>query len=298
MRLTDHGGTAIWTPPERISPEQIARARNPPTGDPLILSVGIEGTPGHPADRFTPVIAGTVTTAYASEWHSEVLDPLNALGVDFVEMLATGGGDIDSSHPVGAAIARQNFRDSSDRSLMPGVNTFRRDFIYKAFNRDTGVAKDLDAVVQVSTLFTPMLERHGWNATGTAALELAVPNLAVLEWEQILEFRQHPGAQEAREMLREFEVAAVEEEPADAQQFLASVAQEITTGLFSALAERSLHLSRDATAEAAKAAISFIPVVGPFVSIGATAAELAATRRSQAHSGIAALMVLRERADI
>jgi hypothetical protein len=51
--------------------------------------------------------------------------------------------------------------------------------------------------VQVSTLFEPMLERSGWQPTGMTALEVAVPNLDALNWEQVLEFRAHPGALEA-----------------------------------------------------------------------------------------------------
>lgn len=54
-------------------------------------------------------------------------------------------------------IRQQNTRDSFDRALMSGVNRFERDFIYKSFNRDVAIAEDVRAVLQVSTLFEPMV---------------------------------------------------------------------------------------------------------------------------------------------
>jgi hypothetical protein len=138
-----------------------------------------------------------------------------------------------------------------------------------------------------------MLQRHGWQATGTTALEVVVPNLAALEWEQVLNFRGHPGAAEARAMLREFERAAAEQDPGDAREFLLNVSQRVTDGCLAAIADRSTHLARNVAEAAAKTAISFVPLVGPFVEIGATAAELAAKKVSESRSGIAALMTLR-----
>lgn len=296
VTLTEHGGLTTWTPPDRIRPEQIERARRPPAmGAPMMIAIGPEAHPGEPASKMTPTLAGPISMAYGAEWHSEVLEPLQALGVDFLWTFATGGGDISTSEPIGEAIYRQNSRDSSDELLMPGVNTFRRDFIYKSFNRDLAVARDIGAVVQVSTLFEPMLQRHGWNATGATALEIAVPNLAALEWEQVLAFRAHPGAQEAREMLRKFERMAADEEPQDAREYLLGVSQRVTDGLMTTISDRSIHLPRAVAEEAAKAGMSFIPFVGPFVGTVLTAAELAAAQRDETRSGVAALMMLRAR---
>jgi hypothetical protein len=87
----------------------------------------------------------------------------------------------------------------------------RRDVIRKSFTRDVLIAQERSAVLQVSTLFEPMLQRHGFRATGATAVQIVAPNLDALEWEQVLEFRQHSGAREAREMLREWERAAVEQ---------------------------------------------------------------------------------------
>lgn len=294
VSITEHGGTIWWTSPDRIRPDQIARARRPPeVGSPMSLSIGAQAGPGEPATDYVTAFAGSISMAYAAEWHSEVLAPLKALGVDFIEVIATGGGDISRDTPVGDAIRRQNYRDWTDRSLMPRVNAFERDFIYKSFNRDIAVAHDLGAVLQVSTLFEPMLQHHGWQPTGATALQITVPDLGALEWEQVLAFRAHAGASEAREMLREFERVAAEQEPRDAEHFLLKVSQQVSDGLLAALDARNTSIPRNALREAAKTLISFVPAAGPFIGTGITAAEVAATKRSEMRSGIAALMRLR-----
>lgn len=294
VSMTPHGGSTTWKPPEMIDEHDIRRARMPPEqGAPMSWAVGVQPSLGVPADKMTTVMQGEISMAYAAEWHSEVLAPLQALGADFVEVIVTPGGDIPRDNPVGEAIARQNFSDMGDESLVPGVNTFERDFIYKSFNRDEAVAEDLGAVLQVSTLFEPMLERHGWKPTGATALGVLAPNLESLEWEQVLEFREHPGAGEARSMLRNSERIAVEQEPQDAREFLTSTFQGIGEALFGVIEARSMKLGRATTEEVAKDAVSILlPPVAMLIG-AANLVEDAAAARSQSRSGIAALMKLR-----
>jgi hypothetical protein len=259
----------------------------------MAIAVGKEEACGTPAETMHTIVSGEISMAYGAEWHSEVLQPLRDLGADFVEEIATPGGEISSSNPVGQATSQQNFRDWTDESLMPGLNTFERDFIYKSFNRDLAVAQKIGAVVQMSTLFEPMLRRRGRQPSGTTAPEIAVPNLSALEWEQVLEFRRHPGAEEARKMLREFERVALEQDPQEAEAFLLKVSQQVTGSLFSALADRGVHLGRTVAEEAAKTGISFIPIAGPFIEKAITAVELGAAKLAESRSGVAALMKLR-----
>lgn len=295
VSITEDGGTQWWTPPRQITEDQVARARRPPEqGTPMTVAIGAQKARGQPANEMVTAFSGEISMAYAAEWHSEVLAPLESLGVDFVETVVTGGGDISRSVPVGDAIAHQNFRDWTDRSLMPDVGTFERDFIYKSFNHDIGIACELGTVLQVSTLFEPMLQRHGWQPTGATALQVVVPNLAALEWEQVLEFRMHPGVDEARQMLRKFERVAAEQEPRDAEEFLMTVSQQVTDGLLAALAERRTRIPRAVAEEAAKTGIALIPVAGPFLEKSITAAQLGVAKRSENRSGIAALMRLRQ----
>jgi hypothetical protein len=295
VTITDGGSSTWWTPPHQMTSEQIARARNPAAeGAPFTLAYGSQPAKGVPAERMQAVISGPVSVAYGAEWHSEVLDPLAQLGADWVETLATGAGDISRSHPVGEAIGRQNFADWTDKSLMPEVESFKRQFIYKAFNRDAAVAEDLDASVQITTLFEPMLYRHGYEptATGQSALRLLAPNLEALPWETVLEFRDHPGAQEARELLLGFEQRAADEEPQDATDYLIRVSQQVGTGLLAALHDKRTNVPKDVAEEAAKTGIALIPIVGPFLEKGITATQIAASRIRERRSGVAALMKL------
>jgi hypothetical protein len=222
------------------------------------------------------------------------LGPLEAIGVDFVERIQTPGGSISRQLPAGREIADQNFRDMGDKELLPGVESFQRKFIYESFNRDQALARELGAALQVSTLFEPMLERYGWTASGTTALEVVAPNLSALGWEQVLTFREHPGAQEARQMLAEVEIAAVEQEPGDARAFLTRVSQQMTDGLLAALGDKRTNIARDVAEEAAKAGISLIPVAGPFIAGGISATEIGAAKLKESRSGLAALMKLRD----
>jgi hypothetical protein len=253
----------------------------------MTVAFGVQPGPGIPAETMHTVISGPISMAYGAEWHSEVLGPLHDLGADFVEPIAIGGGDLPRSDPVGKIIADQNFRDMGDQSIAPGRGTFERDFIYKSFNHDAAIAQDRGAALQVSTLFTPMLERNGWRPTGATAIEIAAPSLAGLEWEQVLEFRQRPGAGEAREIMREFERLAIEQEPGDANDFLMKVSQQTTAGLCAAFAARDKSLGRTAAEEAGKTGIGFIPVVGPFLGGVISIGEAAAKQRRESHSGIA-----------
>jgi hypothetical protein len=295
VSLTDHGGSQIWIPPEMMTPEHVAQARKPPEeGAPMTLAFGAQEGKGVPARNMVTAVSGPISMAYGAEWHSEVLDPLATIGVDFIEPIATGGDNpFDSQSDIGKTVARQDRIDWLDDTLMPGVNTFRRDFIRKSFTRDAAIAQDFDAVLQVSTLFQPMLERHGWKATGMTAIEIAAPNLGELEWEQVLEFREHPGAQEARQRLREWERVAAEQEPRDAREFLLSVSQQATKDMLAAWEDKRRSLGEAVIEESAKTLVGFFPFVGPFIGGVVSVGEAAAESRVESRSGIAALMKLR-----
>ncbi|MCW3001922.1 MAG: hypothetical protein JWQ20_1220 [Conexibacter sp.] len=297
VSLTDNGGMTFWLPPEHMTAEHVQRARQPPElGQPMTLSFGAQPAKGEPPERMITAVSGPISLAYGAEWHSEVLDPLMERGVDWIDGVYTPAGEIPRSEPVGRAIADQNFRDWTDKSLLPGVNTFRRDFIYKSFNRDAAVAEALDATFQITTLFEPMLERHGFgdSPSGTTALEIAAPNLGALTWDEIVEFRAHPGAQEARELLLGFERRAAEADPGDARDFLLKVSQEVSDALLAALRDGKTSVPRAVAEEAAKTGIALIPVVGPFIEKGVTAAQLGHAKLTERRSGIAALMKLRD----
>jgi len=68
--------------------------------------------------------------------------------------------------------------------------------------------------------------------SGQHALEIAVPNLVVLPWEAVVEFRNHAGSAEARAMLREFGQKAATEYLEDAEAFLGSIRYGVVDALF------------------------------------------------------------------
>src|SRR5438552_1192177 len=97
VSITDQGGSKIWTPPEWLTVEKIERARKPfEIGTPMTLAIGAQPAKGVPAEKMTVAVAGDISMAYGAEWHSEVLAPLKALGVDFIEEFALGGVDIST----------------------------------------------------------------------------------------------------------------------------------------------------------------------------------------------------------
>jgi hypothetical protein len=156
------------------------RARKPPElGTPMTLAFGAQEEYGAAAGEMTVAVQGDISMAYGAEWHSEVLAPLVALGVNFIDTIAAGGGDLSNATEIGKGVNFKSFRDKGDDDLLPGIDTFQRDFIIKSFNRDAAVADDLGAVLQVSTLFAPMMEQHEQPATGASAVEVIAPDLIV-----------------------------------------------------------------------------------------------------------------------
>jgi hypothetical protein len=278
--LMEHRSRLWWTPSYRVTPQNAELARNP-AKDGLKID-----EPFYNEDR--------VSVSYGAEWISEVLLPLHLLGADdFIEEVDIGddGALMDALE---SATAGRNKHDASDSSLMPNTGRILREFVYSSFNYDAAVAARIGATLQVSTLFEPMLRRHGRRPTGTTALEIIVPNLTALDWETVLKFRQHPGTQEARHILRGLEHLAIEQEPDDAREFLLKISQETASYLNAALSDRATHLPRAVVEEALKTGISFIPVIGPFAQGAMSAAELGAHKLKESRSGIAALMKLRE----
>jgi hypothetical protein len=88
---------------------------------------------------------------------------------------------IPTSTPEGMAIMRLNHCDGFDKSLMPDVDTFRRGFIYKSFNREV-VAASLGAAFNVTTLFEPMIARGDVvpYTGGAEPLDYLLPNIGGL----------------------------------------------------------------------------------------------------------------------
>jgi len=299
ITITDGGSTDWWLPPDHLTPEQLERSREPiPAGAPMQMVVQAQEGPGGPVTGEPHVMMqGKVGVQLVAEFHSGILDELKAFDPDWVESIATGGTGLASNHPLGRVQSQLNFQDNFDKELMPGEDQWRRDFIYKAFNRDSLVAAELDASFSITGLFGPMVERRGvkLDCAGSEALEILVPNVGALPWEAVVEWREHSGSAEARGKLREFEQRAAESEPEDATAFLTQVAREVVAGYQAAYEELLPSLPEQLQKELAKTLVSFIPVAGPFVEKGASFADIVAQAVQHRRSWVAAMMWLQAR---
>jgi hypothetical protein len=134
--------------------------------------------------------------------------------------------------------------------------------------------------------------------SGATALSILVPDLASLRWEAIARFRDHSASRDARHRLNDFEhaVRAGEADLSDVDWVHRSVAVEISRCLLAAWTETRTNLGTDLAKEAAKAAIGFVPLVGPALSSGASVVEALGRAHVRRTSWLSALTVLEEEA--
>jgi len=111
-------------------------------------------------------------------------------------------------------------------------------------------------------------------------------------WEQILEFRAHSGASEARARLREFERLALAEGPEDAATYLLRVGQEVNRAYLATIEELRPRMTDEIGRQLAAGAVGLVPLVGPGLSAGMGLADSAVERTRFARSWTAALMKL------
>lgn len=293
VSITPEGSSGWLTPPSSFTPELLKdsrRVQEPGTG--FGISVGFEGE-----SEMLPVFEAPLSVSFAAEFHTGILDDLEEFEPEWIKTVDLPN-TFPASHPVGRIARERNLRDRSDEELMPdlrGKETFLRNHICASFNRDSVVAASLGASFNLTSLFRPMLQRHTFHNdwSGSEALRILVRNLGSLPWEAVVEFREHPGSQEARMKLREFEELAAQEEPQDAYNFLARVSQEVTDSLLSAWQSLRPSLPEELAQEAFTTGVSFIPVIGPVLGPGVSVGETLNEALSDRRSWLAALMVLR-----
>ncbi|HEX5712072.1 MAG TPA: hypothetical protein VFX85_02025 [Solirubrobacterales bacterium] len=280
----------IYRPRHELGPEDLTDVGNAAKpGDNFVIAVGSEDSPGAPAAEMREVINTKAIERYAAEWHTSAIRELETLDVDW----AKHGGLSDDELAKLAEPIREVGRHFKDQVATTGLPTFQATWAAEALAHDAVVARRIDAAMNLTSLFEPFVapEASGLGS-GADALGILVPNLEALTWENIAEYRQHPASSEARDKLREFERQALDQEPADAADFLAKVSTSITKDLMAALAETKINFGDALAAEAAKAGLSFIPFAGSLLGIGASALEIADQWASQRGRWYFALMKL------
>src|SRR5215203_964418 len=216
VSIAEGGSNYWWHPQELLTDEDLVDRRRVQTpGTPFRIALGIDGS-----SRMVEFINSPLVVAYASEYHSGILDELARFEPEWVKVL-TLGNKPPAGTPDGNLFRRRFFRERFDATLMPesrDEGQYKRRWIIEVFNRDLVAASAINATFNPTTLFAPIVERRGWGTPldGREALGIAVPNVGALPWEAVVEFRDHAGSTEARAMLREFEEKAAHEEPEDA----------------------------------------------------------------------------------
>jgi len=295
VSIAQTGANDWWTPVELLTDEQLARSRTiQRPGTSFQVAVGFQDS-----GEMHSIIDSPLIVAYASEYHTGILDELALFRPEWVKQVTLGSDPLPRGTPEGDFWRRVERIDKLDDRLMPegrrGSQRFKRNWVIKAFNRELMVASMIGASFNPTSLFEPMVGHRGASATpdGRLALEIAVPNIGALPWEAVVEFRDHAGSVEARAMLREFERKAASEEPEDAEAFLRSVHRDVVGALFSVLEQQRPAWPEKILAEVIKTAVGWIPGIGQIVGPTLSAAEMGGEWLRERRSWVAAMMVLR-----
>lgn len=292
--ITTGGSNSWWKPGADASDAELREARQLiEEGGPMQLAVGkqpSQGVAAKPEDMHV-MMQGNVTRHYVAEWES-VLRSLERLKPDWVERFDLPNYAIPPEAK--REIGKLNFSCLGDKQLMPEADPWTRDFTYKAFHHDAVIASRAGAAFNITSQFEPMLGRAGVNgiSRGEMALEVWASNLSELPWETVLEFREHPGAEEARAKLRDLEDKARETEPQSLEGLRVQVGNEITDALTGVIEELRPRVGLEAVRQTLHTGVSIlVPIAAPAASL----AEVARQSRRFARSWHAALMTLRRR---
>jgi hypothetical protein len=259
-----------------LDDEELTKARIvQEVGTPMTLSVGVQPAKGVPASlsAMRPIMHGGITRHYVAEWESvlralEEFEPRWAKGFQIDERAL-------NAEPAGKEISRRDFACLGDEQLLADIDDhIVRSWTYKAFNRDTVIAEAIGATVNITARFWPMVDRTDLDHVnvGSHALECFVPNLDAVPWEHVIRFRDHAGAQEAREKLRVFEQRALDAEPGSLSEFRLRLSQELARDFQQVWQDMKPSVGLDVFRQGLTTVVStIVPIVGPASSLMETA---------------------------
>ena len=240
------------------------------------------------------VFSGKITTRYVAEWHSDVIEQLERLNPEWARTVTLNDeeGDLERLKGTIEAAKRSIFDSAHEVEMEPPMEHFAT----AALARDSVVAADMDAALSVTSLFEPFVLGTDADAdpSGRTALGMLVPDVGELPWETVAEYRDHPGSEDARGKLQEFEVRALAAGREEPLEFQTEVFRSITDDLFAAVKDLRGNMVKDLAAEAAKTGVSFIPVIGPLLGPGASLAQAIGEHMHEERAWYAALMKLRQ----
>ncbi len=113
-------------------------------------------------------INSPLVVAYASEYHTGIVDELAYIEPEWVKVL-TLGNKPPSGTPNGDLFRWRVRRDRSDATLMSKAygneGRYKRRWIIEVFNTDVVVASKINAAINPTTFFAPMVKRRGSTQT-------------------------------------------------------------------------------------------------------------------------------------
>jgi hypothetical protein len=294
--LTTQGSFVHYLHPGSFTEEDIRRVRRAPgAGEGFEIKIGIQPLANEPAppESMISFIRGQYTAKYTAEWRTGVIDALKEFRPSWAAMLEMPDERL-SEVGLGQVVAQ--LAQELEADAVAASDPIQRSFIVQSFSRDVAVAASMDATLQVTAMFEPLLAAEAKSLSvaadpsGRTALGIVVPNVASLPWEAIVEFRDHAGSQEARTKLREVEERVHSGDPADVDEFRRRVSIEVTDLMFSAISELRGSVGKDLAKEALNTSVSWIP----FASNIASAAEMAVEAIQRRRSWHAALLKIRQ----
>jgi hypothetical protein len=295
IAITETGSFANWRSPDDLTEEELARSRQlPEPGTAFSVMMGKEPARGVPAppEAMRPVLGGPLSRSYVAEWHSGVIDELRELNPEwaaYAVLWDQGEPMVELRQPI-----RETRRAIAEATREINMDAYIKRFAQEALARDAVVAAQMGAAFSVTSLFEPLLAGTGAELapTGRVALDILVPDVGNLPWQAVAEYREHPGSEDARGKLHDFEERAMVAEPDDPLVFQREVFREISRDLFAVIADLEGSLTKDLADEAVKTGVSFIPVIGPFLGPGVSLAQAVAEEIQQRRTWYAAVMKL------
>jgi len=261
--ISEGGSFHLWRPGEGVGDEEWREARTlVEEGSPMQVAFGVQPAKGvePKAEDMQVMMEGPISRHYVAEWESVIreLEPLNP---DWVETYTLP--DQAVPRELKREIGELNFSCLGDRDVLPGVPSFLRQFIYKSFHHDSVIAEHQDAAFNVTSQFAPMIgDAAAEGVAGDAALEVWAPGLAKLPWERVIEFRDHPGSEDARARLRELELKARSEGPSELGDLKTRIGDEVATMLTQVIQDLRPKFGLDAVQEALETGVStLVPLV-------------------------------------
>jgi len=209
-----------------------------------------------------PLVSGEVVRRFQCEFHS-VLSDLNAASLPWIEEETFELTEIGKQRTKEMA----NFLLNGFRAAIPERNERIFTRVLSNFCRDMIITSGLNAAASIHGLYAmPLI--HGISANrapGFAALDIVVPNVSQLSWEEIVELRNHPAWIEFRKKLLELETrvkAALPDVKEDEIQYIFALFQAFTQELTTELASYQPKTGQIIGNVAIDLVVSLIPAPG------------------------------------